>query len=413
MPLADPAARRDPPWAAWAVAGFLVVMIGIIYGQTLWFGFLAHDDMSFVNGNPLVSPGLSVAGIAAAFVSGPMGQWHPLSMISHMLDCQIFGLNAWGHHLTNLILHAATSIGLFLVLRSMTGELWPSAVVATLLAVHPQHVESVAWIAERRDVLSGLFFVLTLAAYLGYVRQGCTLGRYLLVALVFTLGLMSKATLVTVPPLLLLLDYWPLGRWGRAAVTTGPAERKSFWWLAVEKLPLLALSVGDCVADGGHAERRRYGRAAGFDPAAGHCGGGTGGVFAAGVLSGRPGRFLSGSGRRLSGLEDRLFDRTARRDHGCRRGLAARLSLFVGRLVLVYGHAGSHAGIAHDRGSRDGRSLHVSAPDRAEHRRRVGCHAAGGRIGRVGAFRLSVARCWRSSPWLPARWCRRRIGVTI
>src|SRR5277367_5362448 len=119
MPLADPAARRDPPWATWAVAFFLVAMIGIIYGQTLWFGFLAHDDMSFVNGNRLVSPGLSVAGISAAFVSGPMGQWHPLSMISHMLDCQIFGLNAWGHHLTNLILHAATSIGLFLVLRSM------------------------------------------------------------------------------------------------------------------------------------------------------------------------------------------------------------------------------------------------------------------------------------------------------
>ncbi len=247
MPLADPAARRDPPWAPWAVAGFLVAMVGIIYGQTLRFGFLAHDDMSFVNGNPAVSPGLTVAGIKAAFVSGPMGQWHPLSMISHMLDCQIFGLNAWGHHLTNLILHAATSIGLFLVLRSMTGELWPSAVVATLLAVHPQHVESVAWIAERRDVLSGLFFVLTLAAYLGYVRQGCTLGRYLLVVLIFTLGLMSKATLVTVPPLLLLLDYWPLGRYGRGAVTTAPAERKSFWWLAVEKLPLLALSVGDCV----------------------------------------------------------------------------------------------------------------------------------------------------------------------
>jgi len=249
MPLADSAARRDPPWATWAVAGFLVAMIGIIYGQTLWFGFLAHDDMSFVSGNRLVSPGLSVAGIAAAFVSGPMGQWHPLSMISHMLDCQVFGLNAWGHHLTNLILHGATSIGLFLVLRSMTGELWPSAVVATLLAVHPQHVESVAWIAERRDVLSGLFFVLTLAAYLGYVRQGCTLGRYVLLALVFTLGLMSKATLVTVPPLLLLLDYWPLGRCGRAAMTNEPAARKSsFWWLAVEKLPLLALSVGDCVA---------------------------------------------------------------------------------------------------------------------------------------------------------------------
>ncbi|HTU26305.1 MAG TPA: tetratricopeptide repeat protein [Pirellulales bacterium] len=221
--------------------------IAIIYGQSLWFGFLAHDDTSFVSGNPLVAPGLSVAGVAAAFVSGPMGQWHPLSVISHMLDCQIFGLDARGHHLTNLVLHAATSIGLFLVLRSMTGEMWPSALVATLLAIHPQHVESVAWISERRDVLSGLFFVLTLAAYLGYVRHGRTLGRYLLLALVFALGLMSKATLVTVPLLLLLLDYWPLARFGSPAGGREPAERKSLWWLAVEKLPLLALSVADCV----------------------------------------------------------------------------------------------------------------------------------------------------------------------
>ena len=138
-------------------------------------------------------------------------------MLSHMLDCQLFGLDAGGHHLTNVVLHAATAIGLFLVLRSMTGELWPSAFVAAIFAIHPQHVESVAWIAERRDVLSGLFFVLTLAAYLGYVRRGRTRGRYLLVALALGLGLMSKAMLVTVPPLLLLLDYWPLGRFGQAA----------------------------------------------------------------------------------------------------------------------------------------------------------------------------------------------------
>ncbi|HTU26720.1 MAG TPA: tetratricopeptide repeat protein [Pirellulales bacterium] len=247
MPRDKSIARRGPPWPDWAVAGFLITVIAIIFGQTLWFDFLTYDDAWLVSGNRLVNRGLTVDGISAAFVSGPAGEWYPLSMISHMLDCQIFGLSAWGHHLTNLVLHAATTIGLFLVLRNMTGELWPSALVATLLAIHPQHVESVAWIAERRDVLSGLFFVLTLAAWLGYVRHGCRLDRYLLVALVFTLGLMSKATLVTLPPLLMLLDYWPLGRFGQAAETTGGAERKSLGWLAVEKLPLLALAVGDCV----------------------------------------------------------------------------------------------------------------------------------------------------------------------
>ena len=166
-------------------------------------------------------------------------------MLSHMLDCQLFGLNPAWHHLTNVLLHAATAIGLFFGLRSMTGELWPSAFVAAIFAVHPQHVESVAWIAERRDVLSGLFFVLTLAAYLGYVRRGRTLSRYLLVAVLLSLGLMSKAMLVTVPALLLLLDYWPLGRFGQAAdlPQNGAAPpRQSFWRLAVEKLPL----AGDC-----------------------------------------------------------------------------------------------------------------------------------------------------------------------
>ncbi len=247
MSLADSTAHRDPLWIPWAIAGALLAAVATVYGQTLWFGFLTYDDGHFVHGNPLVTGGLTTAGLRAALISGPMGEWYPLSMISHMLDCQVFGLNAWGHHLVNLVLHAATTIGLFFVLRSMTGETWPSAFVAMLFAVHPQHVESVAWIAERRDVLSGCFFVLTLAAYLGYVRHGRSPGRYLLVALMFALGLMSKATLVTVPALLLLLDYWPLGRYGRAAGVAEPLERQSFWWLTVEKLPLLALSAGDCL----------------------------------------------------------------------------------------------------------------------------------------------------------------------
>ena len=140
-----------------------------------------------------------------------------------MLDCQFYGLSAGGHHLTNVLLHAATTILLFLIFWRMTGRFWPSALVAALFAVHPLHVESVAWVTERKDVLSGLFFVLTLGAYFGYVRQPFSLGRYLLVVAVFALGLMAKPMLVTLPFVLLLLDYWPLGRMTVAAAEDAPA----------------------------------------------------------------------------------------------------------------------------------------------------------------------------------------------
>jgi len=247
-----PSANRSPsgnhPFLPWGVVAFLLVMIAVIYGQTLGFDFLGYDDLLFVVRSQPVCAGLTGSSIAWAFTNGPLGEWYPLSMLSHMLDCQIFGLSPWGHHLTSVLLHAATTVGLFLVLRSMTGELWPSAIVATVMAVHPQHVESVAWIAERRDVLSGLFFVLTLGAYLGYVRHGRNVGRYLLVAALLCLGLMSKAMLVTVPPLLLLLDYWPLGRFGHAGDLPQNAPvlpSQSFWRLVAEKLPLVAIAVCD------------------------------------------------------------------------------------------------------------------------------------------------------------------------
>ena len=148
--------------------------------------------------------------------------WGPLTWLSHMLDCQLYGLHPWGHHLTNVLLHAATTILLFLVLWRMTGDLWPSAFVAALFAVHPLHVESVAWVAERKGLLSGLFFVLTLGAYVGYVRHRFSLLRYLAVVVLFALGLMAKPMLVTLPFVLLLLDYWPLGRMDRQG--EAPAE---------------------------------------------------------------------------------------------------------------------------------------------------------------------------------------------
>jgi tetratricopeptide (TPR) repeat protein len=241
---------RNGTYDAWGVCGFLLLVVGLVYGQTLGHTLLAYDDSSFVSGNPHVTAGLTGDGFRWAFTQGPFGEWYPLSMLSHMLDCQIFGLAAWGHHLTNVLLHAATAIALFLVVWRMTGELWPSAFVAAVFAVHPQHVESVAWVAERKDVLSGLFFALTLMAYLGYVRHGRSAGRYLLVVLLFSLGLLAKPMLVTLPALLLLLDFWPLARFGSATDIprwTASVERPGAVRLVLEKLPLVALAAGDCL----------------------------------------------------------------------------------------------------------------------------------------------------------------------
>jgi Flp pilus assembly protein TadD len=250
MPPSNDPQRRTDSYYSWGVCAFLLVAIGLIYGQTLGHKLLDYDDNGFVYDSPQVRAGLTAEGIRWAFTEGPFGEWYPLAPLSHMLDCQLFGLEAWGHHLTNVLLHAAASIALFLVLRRMSGELWPSAFVAMLFAIHPQHVESVAWVSERRDVLSGLFFVLTLGAYLGYVRHGRSPARYALVAVLFALGLMSKPMLVTLPALLVLLDFWPLARFGSASDTppwTRSAQRPSTLRLVLEKLPLVALAAGDCL----------------------------------------------------------------------------------------------------------------------------------------------------------------------
>ena len=195
-----------------AVCGLLVLAVGLVFGQTVRHEFVNLDDTMYVYENPQVSRGLTAEGICWAFTD-TSGNWHPLTWLSLMGDCQFYGLNAGGHHLTNNLLHAATAVLLFLVLWRMTGGFWPSALVAALFAVHPLHVESVAWVTERKDVLSGLFFVLTLAVYVHYVRRRFSWGRYLLLSIVFALGLMAKQSLVTLPFVLLLLDYWPLRRW--------------------------------------------------------------------------------------------------------------------------------------------------------------------------------------------------------
>ena len=246
-----PTAAQAPARLPWAIVGFLLVAIWLIYGQTLDFALLGYDDGGFVYNNPQITAGITAEGIRWAFADGPFGEWYPLATLSHMLDCQLFGLNAWGHHLTNVLLHAATSIGLFLVLWRMTGELWPSAFVAMLFAVHPQHVESVAWVAERRDVLSGLFFVLTLAAYLGYVRHGRTLGRYLLVVALLALGADGQADAGHAAAAAVAVGFLAAGpvRLGRRMCRTG-RDRSSglgcggWCWKSCR---WLALAAADCL----------------------------------------------------------------------------------------------------------------------------------------------------------------------
>ncbi len=209
-----------------AVSGLLLLAVLIVFGQTIGHGFINFDDDSYVFENGQVNGGLTTAGIAWAITAFHSENWHPLTWISHMLDCQLYGLNPGGHHLSNLLLHAATAILLFLVLRRMTGRLWPSAWVAAIFAIHPLRVESVAWAAERKDVLSGLFFMLTLWFYARYAERAASRGRYWPVVASFALGLTAKPMLVTLPFVLLLLDYWPLGRIGGGGRGQGAGSRE-------------------------------------------------------------------------------------------------------------------------------------------------------------------------------------------
>ncbi|MGB8352604.1 MAG: tetratricopeptide repeat protein, partial [Chthoniobacteraceae bacterium] len=225
-------------WQAVGISIFLVAAVFVVFSQTMWAAFVNYDDNLTVYDNPVVAKGLTLGSVGWAFTHSQIGHWDPLTTLSHMFDCQVFGLNAGGHHFGNVLLHAAAAVLLFLVLRSMTGFVWRSAFVATVFAVHPLRVESVAWVTERKDVLSGLFFMLTLWAYVRWVRGTPNYRRYLVMLLLLTLGLMSKSILVTLPFVLLLLDYWPLARWG----SVSPAR------LVLEKVPLFALSVAMCVA---------------------------------------------------------------------------------------------------------------------------------------------------------------------
>src|SRR5437867_949205 len=233
---------RNDRLIASVVCILLAGIVWIAFGQTLHHDFVNYDDGPYVYDNPRIISGLTPGNIQWAFTHVHAANWHPLTTISHMLDCQLYGLQPWGHHLTNILLHAAAAILLFLALWRLTDNIWPSAFVAALFAIHPLRVESVAWVAERKDVLSGAFFSLTLLAYVRYARSKVfSFSRYTTVLVLFALGLMCKPTLVTMPFVLLLLDYWPLRRTQKSDIR----GQKSETWLqlVLEKIPLFVLSA--------------------------------------------------------------------------------------------------------------------------------------------------------------------------
>lgn len=241
MPPARANTSRDPVPARTLAAIYLAltVLTWVVFGQTLAHPFVQYDDQDYVYENPDITPGLTSHGLVRAFLRPQVRNWHPLTTISHMLDCQLFGLNPAGHHFSSVLFHSLAAVLLFAVLREMTAATWRSAFVAAVFAIHPLRVESVAWVAERKDVLSALFFMLTLGAYAHYARQP-SIRRYLVIVLFFALGLMAKPMLVTLPLLLFLLDYWPLARVPRG---------RSAWWRSIaEKSPLLLLSLVAAIA---------------------------------------------------------------------------------------------------------------------------------------------------------------------
>jgi len=236
-------AKTSAP-APFGISALLFVLVWIVFGPAVHYPFVNFDDDVYVYENPVVRAGLTGQGIQWAFAHAHESNWHPLTTMSHMLDCQLFGLDAGKHHLINVLLHSVAVVLLFLVLRRLTSDTWPAAFVAALFAIHPLRAESVVWISERKDVLSGLFFMLTLWAYTRYVRLGSSLPRYMLVVAAFVLGLMSKPMLVTLPLVLLILDYWPLKR----SQTNSKTAKLSWRRLLIEKVPLLAISLAVCIA---------------------------------------------------------------------------------------------------------------------------------------------------------------------
>ena len=228
----------------------LTIAVFAVYWQVVGFDFVNFDDPYYVKDNDVVGKGITLDGIRWAFTSVYVSNWHPLTWISHMLDVQFFGMSPGFHHFTNLLIHALNTILLFILFKNMTGAVWRSAAVAALFALHPLHVESVAWISERKDVLSTFFWMLTMVGYIWYVQKR-NIRRYLIVVTFYILGLMSKPMLVTLPFVLLLLDFWPLNRIERLSgssdihsyMARSEISRHKIAILVTEKIPLIVLAM--------------------------------------------------------------------------------------------------------------------------------------------------------------------------
>lgn len=230
--------RGRPASRSWlAIVVLLAVVTWFVFGQARHFAFVNWDDHEYVTENAHVRDGLTASGVVSAFTLNVAGNWQPVTVISHQIDTQLFGLDAGAHHLTSVFIHLANGLILFGLLHSLTSAMWRAAFVSAIFLVHPLHVESVAWIAERKDVLSTCLALMTMWAYATFVRRP-TLPRYLAVATSYALALMAKPMVITLPLLLLLVDAWPLKR-----VSFALADLKTWMKLAIEKLPLFAMAA--------------------------------------------------------------------------------------------------------------------------------------------------------------------------
>ncbi|MGA3196646.1 MAG: hypothetical protein ABSD39_16735, partial [Terriglobales bacterium] len=247
---AEPSLLQSPQKQKLVCSLLLVLATLALYNPITRAPFLNLDDDLYITQNPNVQAGLTRHSVAWAFQTFANTNWHPVTWLSHELDCQLFGLNPAGPHLVNVLLHAANAVLLFLMLASITRRIGRSLMVAALFALHPINVESVAWIAERKNVLSMFFFLLALAAYGWYARRP-ELRRYLVVTLLYALALMAKPQVITFPFALLLLDYWPLRRMAGAESTGDQGQTRaapgSFWSLIWEKIPWFALSAASAL----------------------------------------------------------------------------------------------------------------------------------------------------------------------
>ncbi len=245
--------EQGDQWRTWALCLLLTVVVFAAYFPVLSHPFVIYDDVDYVSQNQQVQQGLTLDTFRWALTSTQFSNWHPLTWMSHALDCELFGLDAGGHHFTSLLLHAINAVILFLLLSRMTGKIGRSLIVALLFGLHPVNVESVAWVAERKTVLCMLFLLLALWAYLWYTRKP-GMGRHLGVDALFALALAAKPMAVTFPFILLLLDYWPLQRIRLQGIKDGQSPSQTLALpqfpplrLLTEKLPLFALSAASCI----------------------------------------------------------------------------------------------------------------------------------------------------------------------